>query len=717
MRLRNEFAFELLAETQLRIEALRGGGRVMVIAAQLQVVSTTIRRRAVRPPRPKPTSFSLINQAEASGALNKETALLYRVYSLFGDARLPAQYRGDDRKVFDSRYMGVVRQRFSTLSPTTQAAVQPFLIPPAYKGSWTNTKAGSDVTALGAPPSPCQGLGGNWVFVDAATVPVRMWYRLDVAGDGEIARSLGVEIDRTIWPKLIGLMAPSGGTTGVPLSDDKEQCNGGDGRLDVYVVDEIAVAGLTMEYKGCSNTPAFIELNRSYGRGVAAHEIFHAIQYSYAVNPCEQYDWWSEASATWAEDFVYPHDQSEQDHAAAYLDAPEIRLDFTDSGHEYGAYLLPFYVHRTTGSADFVRVAWELCTRQPPLEAVDKAIGGFDKQWREFAKYNWNQKPWDDYKQWDALTSSASTSGLKLRTSTGTAVYDIEYELPPLSASYHHIVFSDDDSSVVFWNGVTHKLKQQSTECCGVGYVAEPLSGDETKGAHVWAMIRKGDAWSRESWTERPFVKFCRDLLSERIDELVLVISNSEYKNPDRKLKPPGLAPVVYTSNIGCAKWEGTSTFTHRRVDLDSTLTISAKMTWTPADLQLEQSSLIFYRAQGTQNWSVSGQCSGSGTLPIQSEFSALLTFNFIPPESTFSRAYAGYGTDAGQDATVNCGPRGVHTISLDAWFQPPPQPVVPGIRGARIVKVKENGKIIDDTDHPSETETSTWHFEAKRQQ
>jgi hypothetical protein len=42
---------------------------------------------------------------------------------------------------------------------------------------------------------------------------------------------------------------------------------------------------------------------------------------------------------------------------------------------------------------------------------------------------------------------------------------------------------------------------------------------------------------------------------------------------------------------------------------------------------------------------------------------------------------------------------------------------VVPGIRGARIVKVKENGKIIDDTDHPSETETSTWHFEAKRQQ
>src|SRR5437867_8470505 len=192
MRLRDEFAEEALAETKLRVEALDGRGQMTVTSTQLLADSSTVRRRAVSPPKPRPPSFTLIDQAEASGAIDSETALLYRVYSLFADARLPAQYRGDDSGVPDSLYMAEVRERFPTLSPATQAAVQPFLIPPAYKDSWVNTKAGGAVTTLATRP-PCESLSDKWVGVLSSNNFVEVWYRSDLAGDAETARKVAAE--------------------------------------------------------------------------------------------------------------------------------------------------------------------------------------------------------------------------------------------------------------------------------------------------------------------------------------------------------------------------------------------------------------------------------------------------------------------------------------------------------------------------------------------
>ena len=716
MRLRDEFAEEALAETKLRVEALDGRGQVTVTSTQLLADSSTVRRRAVSPPKPRPPSFTLIDQAEASGAIDSETALLYRVYSLFADARLPAQYQGDDSGIPDSLYMAEVRERFPTLSPATQAAVQPFLIPPAYSNSWVNTKAGGALTILATQPS-CESPSGKWVWVDSSNNYVRVWYRSDLSGDAETARKVAAEIDNTIWPKLAGLLPNN-----LPVSDFNQPCNGGDGRLDIFLTDLPAgKAGLTIP-NSCNPTSAFIELTRAPTNEDIAHELFHAFQNSFPLKGCNQnhkdYKWWSESTAMWAEDFVYRGTTDKHLYAPSFLNVPEKSLDeLSVPQHEYGAYLLPFFVHRSTGFADFVRAGWNNCASRPAIEAVDEALnGGFAKVWPQFAKDNWNQKPVDDYTQWDSLTAGAKKHPIKIRTSTGTAIWEIDYELPHLSASYHHILFSEEDSSIIFWNGVTHKLTLQSSECCGSGYVVEPFSGDEKKGARVQALIKLSgqNDWQVADWTERPFVKFCRDNLAERIDELLLIISNSD-KDRERKLKPIALTPIVWASNMGCAKWQGTTTLTENLGD--STLTVSANATWTPSELQPEQPSTILYKAEGTQNWSVTGQCSGSGTVPIQSEFSALLTFNFIPPESTFSRAYTGTADDPGQDITVNCGRLGTREITL-GWFSAPLLPLVPGLPGARFVRVKESGKVIDDSDTPPDTrQTFQWHFEAKREQ
>ena len=716
VRLRDELAREALNGVELRVEVLQGAGRVMLTSIdangyglQPQADATPPRHRAVAPPLPTPTSVSLIDKAETSGALDGETALLYRVYALFSDARLPTQYRGDDSKIEDSLYMAEVRYRLATLSPATQAALLPFLTPPAYRGSWTTAAAGSSLTTLDNTPPPCQFFSDNWGSVDTSNNLVRVWYRLDIPDDARNARSLAGTIDATIWPKLSGLM-----TTGhLPLADLNERCNGGNGRLDIYLVD--APRSFTLPYTGCSHVPVFILLKRTEGNALAAHEIFHAFQFSFPLGGCifdEKYHWWAEASAQWAQDFVFPSDQREQSAASSLLDVPEQPLDLSNDPHWYGAYLLPFFVYRKTRSADFVRASWENCASQPALEALDQALpGGFEAVWPEFVKYNWNRDPVENYKTWDGLTATAAEAGGTLGA-LPDAVNTLKLDLPRLSATYKHFYFDDSVRTIAFWNGVTSKLSLEARiQELGVQYQLDPASADEKRGARVQALIKIGNTWTTEDWTDRPFVTLCRDVLAERIDELVLIISNSEFKTRDRKLKPPALAPLLWVSNMGCWRWKGTATFTD-----DCGLTISTNVTWTRPAASLGP-PFVYYQAEGTENWSSSGDCcNGSGALPILPELAKLFTYNFTPTQGSFHRSYWGAGVDNRDVTTICPGPPAISfQYGLAAWLFHPVQPIQPGLPFSRFLLVNANGRVMDDSFTIAGDEFK-WHFEAQRE-
>ena len=78
------------------------------------------------PPR---TSFALIDAALANGSINRDTALLYKVFSTFDDPRLPEQFIGDEGPI-DSLIMSEVASVFDELSIETQQTLAPFFIPP-----------------------------------------------------------------------------------------------------------------------------------------------------------------------------------------------------------------------------------------------------------------------------------------------------------------------------------------------------------------------------------------------------------------------------------------------------------------------------------------------------------------------------------------------------------------------------------------------------------
>jgi hypothetical protein len=97
----------------------------------------------------------------------------------------------------------------------------------------------------------------------------------------------------------------------------------------------------------------------------------------------------------------------------------------------------------------------------------------------------------------------------------------------------------------------------------------------------------EGKEWEKaEDWTEKEAKYFCRSLPEDRIEELVIVISNHEWQNRNAKLPKwweDGPAPVVAT-NIGCPGWTGSFTATwHDTEDGDVTTVVKVEnATFTP---------------------------------------------------------------------------------------------------------------------------------------
>ncbi len=489
------------------------------------------------------TSFELIEQALSRGEIDEETALVYKVFAVYLDQRLPERFIGDDSQVRDTRITAEVLARWSSLSPTTQALLEPFLLPPAAPGSWLELQQEQAVTAQSAVPI-------EWVTLSRPGGKVKVWYQTRYPGDDVLAAQILVDMEDIVWPKLFKLMDRA------PLPDDKLPeyvDNGGDGLFDIYLV-RISAHGEAHPYPpGCKKDPSYVLVNGMSPvlRGTLAHEFMHAILYSYDVKAeCQEpeYNWLHEATATWAEDYIssdgYDTRNSEHVYAHMLLDHTEQPLETSDEKHEYGAYLWPFYLARTF-QPEIVRTIWDATEGlkgKYSLAAIDLAItnsGGFLEQWPKFAELNLNQEPIDQYYQWDGLMSAAKFSRISpvtLPEGGGEKKITMEADVPHLAARYYDFSFSDPQVS---------KVRYENADRFFTG--AEPR-------AHVEALIKiEGQEWTTEDWTSLPEREFCRTKPDERIEELVIIFSNSEWENRNHVLDPGTPSPTLWFNDTPCS--------------------------------------------------------------------------------------------------------------------------------------------------------------------
>jgi hypothetical protein len=477
----------------------------------------TVEGSAERPP----SSFERIEEALEQGLIDDETALSYKVFAVFGDERLPEAYRGDDTGLSGASTLRELVATFDTLSPDTQAALQPFLLTPPEAGSWYELRQGEG-----------QGLATTavqWRTLNAQVANVKVWWDHGNFPQDELkAQQIVAALDSTIWPKLTGLMRE-------PLPDCGAACarGGGDTRVDIYLVFLSNIYGYASPFDPTTPTASYLAVRRTITDqnelfATVAHELMHAIQAAYPIASDSEYEWLMEATATWAEDFVYPAGNTEHEYLLSFFTSLALPLETVNKkNRQYGAYLFFFYLHRRFGQPDMVRTMWENASNANSLAAVNAAIpGGFQARWPEFARLNYNNPPVDDYQRWDGIQLFADTKRLQVDRAGSLP---IPAEVDHLAAVYFEIDFTDD------------KLRSISID--------NPFVGSWPT-ASVQAVVKiAGQDWAVEDWTSLKRKDFCRDRAEEKLERLFLIVSNSEWQNRAHKL---GAGPITLSAEEEC---------------------------------------------------------------------------------------------------------------------------------------------------------------------
>lgn len=511
------------------------------------------------------SSAARITTAQANGQIDPATALLYRLYSVYDPARLPAGYQApgpapgwaarlaatihrDTTALFASAH-----RQWGQLPAAVQAALRPFRARPTDPASfWAGqlpTAGSFHPLGLAAPVAA----GATFASVDAAHTPIRVWYlRQGGAAAAQQASDLAAEIDRSgMWNTERQVMLGH-----IPCSDADLSDNGGDGRLDMYVVpagrsvrrtdtagnsgaldpstDGYTEEGVTIPQDSGSDCPSadFILLNSDLEwdelRSTAAHELFHAFQDSFVQT--DGADWWDEATATWAEDQIYPAINSEQGQLEpggwARNSAPDGPLDkFDDNGlAQYGAYIWPFYLtHRPGGSPTLIGQIFAATAEQSPINYM-AAQPDWNARFKEFALWNWNWDPVDVYRDNGAhiapLRQTAQALGDSGTLSLHPARITTDVRLSHASVAYYTLYQIDDGTRPA------DRVHQVRFDLSG-------LTGQA--GAGVQAIITVDDGTHpvrryTEDWSGLTEKRFCRDQAAQAVSRVALVVTNSGVK-------------------------------------------------------------------------------------------------------------------------------------------------------------------------------------------
>jgi len=222
----------------------------------------------------------------------------------------------------------------------------PFFIPPIYKQSWyasrlppsmiqsaSESDPSTDANTLALDPRPdllakvfCIFLETNGVaFSETVTEHFKVHAptgNYAYGGEAETAKIVADNAE-TVYQAVTGAFKR------YPPSDltVSASCNGGDGKLDIYVTTGEFSPGtkaVTIAYNGCGS-PSFIIMKAGSDaqkiRNTLAHEFFHTLDlgaYNYNAG-CDDYRWLSEATANLSMDLSFPTDQVEHDDFARYF--------------------------------------------------------------------------------------------------------------------------------------------------------------------------------------------------------------------------------------------------------------------------------------------------------------------------------------------------------------------------------------------------------------
>jgi len=311
-------------------------------------------------------------------------------------------------------------------------------------------------------------------------------------------------------------------------------------------------------------------------KSTVAHEFFHALQNAFDAPQTENRRWLAEATATWAQDYIYPDANTEHQYAVWIHTRPDLTLTNRAGQHAYAGWMYWYFLTKRFDDDSIVRQVWELSETMTVLDAVDGVTpGGFVNTFQEFAATLWNRAgfrddpPYDIYKNDNLLNFVGAPSGYP----TPNPEDDLEVSfvnggVARLSSQYFQYDLTDvGTQTVLFANGYSFELAEgvpDALQSSGTQTLyAKRMDPQDLVGRRVLAFVEKDGTWQNTVYdlTDVAFAPFCREVGSERVDRLALVFVNAEHREDEPfYASPRGLPPRLLASNIGCGKWSGTGT-------------------------------------------------------------------------------------------------------------------------------------------------------------
>jgi hypothetical protein len=341
-----------------------------------------------------------------------------------------------------------------------------------------------------------------------------------------------------------------------------------------------------------------LDQGRPMARSIVAHELMHVIQFAMPRQAsCADTLWFDEATAQWAMDHVVPTiardlpaefgmEAGVQRVAPALQKSGQMLADYLLAGHRvpieepgasvkrngYADYLFFQYLARAQ-TPDRIRQIFDAMAGGKGSVASIAAAVDLKAAWPDFARTLWIGTEDQVLDYW--ATEDEYRFGL-------AAIYDDEplvgvppsrretlktlkvdqqgarratfkllegalefegYTIPARSMYYEHLKFSD---------ATVHSV-----------YLSNPIAVlPEREFIKLQAVRKIGGQWQApEDWTAEAYKQFCLDQKNERVEELLLIVSNSDPRpgsgNPFRF--PTAFPLQVGTSNVACWGWLGTA--------------------------------------------------------------------------------------------------------------------------------------------------------------
>ncbi len=408
----------------------------------------------VAPPLPPPTagasSQELIQADLDGGLIDYGTSLIYRAWTLFWDARLPARYDGTGSTGEDLSLFSEIEAALPSLSPDQKAELQGWIARPtdplspfgpataATNQSRTaaadgSTAAATQTTAAPTadPPPPVKCTAPNsWLHVDYpddnSDTGFRAWMCAASQDDAdEILNDVLIQFDGIsqlfTQPEPAGMGPPVPDTQSVPD-------NGGNGKIDVYLLDtnqcrdrnnrceqiEGDALAQALPDGPIGKAPGFpaqsssgylmVSLRNKNDTPTLAHEFFHILQYAHTVGGVKgefgnvYASWYSEASASWAE--WHPtlrhlsKDDSEDDLYPRFRSFQENNLSLLEhspTDHQYDSWIWPLFQELEGGGATAVYQTWASAESARSPASIDAAVDSrlpFAASFRDFSVRN-----------------------------------------------------------------------------------------------------------------------------------------------------------------------------------------------------------------------------------------------------------------------------------------------------------------------------------------